>query len=61
MMIHRRKSVSAVTARLPSTISLIHRGGTLMARAKPFRVSPMGLMNSSSRIRPASDWAPIQW
>ena len=37
-----RKSVSAVIDRLPSTISLIRRGGTSIARARPFCVGPIG-------------------
>src|SRR6202008_2419727 len=47
-----RKSVSAVIDRLPSTISLIRRGGTPIARARPFCVRPIGSMNSSSRTSP---------
>src|SRR5262245_10239620 len=39
-------------ARLPCTISLMRRGGTPSARARPFCVSPIGFMNSSIRISP---------
>src|SRR5437868_1601527 len=48
----RRRSVSAVIARLPRTISLMRRGGTPMARANAFWVMPIGFMNSSARISP---------
>src|ERR1700752_54825 len=39
-------------ARRPSTISLMRRGGTLIARASAFWLSSMGFKNSSSRISP---------
>src|SRR5579862_3642884 len=47
-----RKSVSAVMARLPSTISLTRRGDTPMARARAVCDRAIGLRNSSSRISP---------
>src|SRR5208283_2882624 len=48
----KRRSVSAVTARLPSTISLIRRGGTRNARASAVWLRLSGRRNSSSRISP---------
>src|SRR6188474_3205862 len=48
----RRSAVSAVTARFPSTISLMRRGGTPIARARAFWLSPRGLRKSSRRISP---------
>ena len=54
-----RKSVSAVIDRLPSTISLIRRGGTPIARARPFCVRPIGSMNSSGRTSPGVGWLGI--
>src|SRR5437868_7394730 len=39
-------------SRLPSTISLMRRGATWTARARPFWLRPIGLRNSSSRISP---------
>src|SRR5882757_5541979 len=41
-------AVSAVSARLPSTISLMRRGGTPVARASAFWLIPMGPRNSSA-------------
>src|SRR5208283_3653411 len=48
----KRRSVSAVTARLPSTISLILWGGTLNARASAVWLRSSGRKNSSRRISP---------
>ncbi|KAK0352875.1 hypothetical protein LTR94_019054 [Friedmanniomyces endolithicus] len=48
----RRRSVSAVTARFPSTISLIRRGGTPTALARAVWLMPSGLRNSSNRMSP---------
>jgi len=50
--IESRRTVSAVMARLPWTISLMRRGGTEMSRAKRHREIRCGLRNSSNRIVP---------
>src|SRR5690242_13529017 len=39
-------------SRLPSTISLMRRGGTRTARASAFWLRSIGFKNSSSRISP---------
>lgn len=44
--------MAGVMARLPSTISLIARGGTPMARAMAFCEMPRGCKYSSNRISP---------
>jgi hypothetical protein len=47
-----RNAVSGVIARLPCTISLIRRGGTLMSLANRYWLIPIGSKNSSNRISP---------
>jgi len=47
-----RNAVSALIARLPRTISLIRRGGTLSPCASLYWESPSGLRKSSSRTSP---------
>jgi len=47
-----RNAVSALIARIPWTISLIRRGGTVMSFASRYCVSPSGSRNSSSRTSP---------
>lgn len=44
--------MAGVMERLPSTISLMARGGTPMARAMAFWEIPMGIRCSSRRISP---------
>lgn len=44
--------MSAVMARLPSTISLMRRGGTLMALASAVCDNSIGFKNSSIRMSP---------
>src|SRR5580658_8882236 len=48
----RRKSVSAVTARFPSTISLMRRGGTASALASAVWLIPIGRRKSSISTSP---------
>ena len=48
----KRMDMDGVMERLPSTISLIARGGTPMARAMAFWEIPMGWRYSSRRISP---------
>lgn len=48
----RRKAVSAVMPRLPSTISLMRRGGTPMELASLVWLIAIGSRNSSRRISP---------
>ncbi len=47
-----RSAVSAVIRRLPCTISLMRRGGTLRPLASRYWLSPSGSRNSSRRISP---------
>jgi hypothetical protein len=47
-----RSAVFGVIARLPCTISLIRRGGTLMSLANRYWLIPIGSKNSSNRISP---------
>lgn len=49
---HSQRSVSAVTARLPATISPIRCAGTPMSFARRYFVRPSGLRNSSWSISP---------
>lgn len=48
----KRMDMACVMERLPSTISLIARGATPIARAIAFCEIPMGLRYSSNRISP---------
>ena len=48
----RRRAVSALTARLPSTISSMRRAGTRLSSAKRFRLSFKGFRNSSNSTSP---------
>ena len=48
----RRKAVSAVIARIPFTISLMRRGGTLMSFARRYWERPSGTRNSSLSTSP---------
>jgi len=48
----KRKSVSAVTARFPETISLLRWAGTPISFARRYWLIPIGLRNSSIRISP---------
>lgn len=50
--LQRRKSVSAVIARRPDTISLIRPGGTPISFASRYFVMPSGFKNSSCSISP---------
>ena len=50
--LQRRKSVSAVIARRPDTISLIRPGGTPISLASRYLVMPSGFKNSSCSISP---------
>ncbi len=47
-----RRAVSSVIPRLPWTISLIRRGGTLMPFASRYWLNPIGFKKSSSRTPP---------
>jgi hypothetical protein len=48
----RRRSVSAVIARLPFTMALMRLSGTSMACANRYWLLPIGLRNSSSNTSP---------
>lgn len=57
---HSRRSVSAVTARLRATISLIRCAGTPMSFPKQYFVRPSGLRNSSSSISPGETGGTVR-
>ena len=57
---HSLRSVSAVIARLPATISPMRCGGTPMSLAKRYLVKPSGFKNSSSSISPGETGGTVR-